>query len=132
MLKKSAFLTTFLLVIFLAGKTQDSTACAEYFGKYIFDAGSPVSEVEIVWMDAGLNVTSAMGNATMTKAGLDSFNMSYEDGLIVFSRDSVTQKITGLTIYVTGMALNAKKAEENKAVGFMSTPAKKEESASMN
>ena len=127
-MKKLAFLAIFLLSASFVSFAKDSASYTEYYGKYIFADGSPVSEVEVVWMDNMLNITSAMGNAAMEETAVDSFKMDYMDGMVVFSRDSATKKITGLTIHVQGMALEAKKVdpEAEKANGYR-VPARKED-----
>ena len=107
----------FLLVIFLTVAlstyciAQDSTAFADYYGKYKMPDGMDISEVTIMWQDSTLNIGSDMGNAKMDKLGEDSFHMDYQDGAIKFLRDSSTRKVNGMIIYVSGMEINATREE---------------------
>lgn len=125
-MKKLTALALCCMLFSSATFANDSASYAEYYGKYVFAEGSPVAEVEVVWQDSMLNLTSAMGNATLEQTAVDSFRMDYMDGVVIFSRDLTTNKITGLTILVQGMALEAKKEDPDaeKAVGLKIPPRK--------
>ena len=94
----------------------DSTKYAEYFGKYKFDAGSPIDEGEIKMSDTSLIISTSMGDATLDMLGADSFHMSYMDGIITFKRGD-DKKIKGLHISVSGTELDASK--ESGATTFI-------------
>jgi len=96
---------------------QDSSAYADYYGKYKMPDGMQVSEVTIMWQDSSLNIGSDMGNAKMDKLGEDSFHMDYQDGSIKFIRDSSTHKVNGLIIYIQGTEIDATKQEDTKPNG---------------
>ena len=119
-MKKVFTLAACLFFLSFAASAHDSAYYSGYYGKYIFAEGSPVAEVEVIWLDNMLNITSAMGNATIEQTSVDSFKMDYMDGLVIFSRDSATGKISGLSIFVQGMEMVAKKEEASaeKAVGL--------------
>ena len=91
-------------------KTQapDSTKYKEYFGKYKFEAGSPVDEAEVLWKDTSLILSTAMGDATLTWKGVDSFLMSYMDGILTFKRAG-GDKVKSLHISVSGTDLDGAK-----------------------
>lgn len=113
-MKKTYLLLASLLLIFSAAmaKTKttaaDSTKYADYYGKYKFDAGSPIDEAEIKLVDTTLTLSTGMGDATMTMLGVDSFQMSYQDGIITFKRGD-DKKIKSLHISVSGTELDATK-----------------------
>ncbi|HWB26026.1 MAG TPA: hypothetical protein VG738_11130 [Chitinophagaceae bacterium] len=96
----------------------DSTQFAEYYGKYKFDAGSPVDEAEILWKDTTLVISTAMGDATLDMLGPDSFHMSYEDGIITFKRND-DKKIKSLHISVSGTELDAAREEAAAATTLL-------------
>ena len=113
-MKKLYFLLTSLLVISSAAfaKTKapiaDSAKYADYYGKYKFDAGSPVDEAELKWSDTTLLLSTSMGDATMDMLGPDSFHMSYMDGIITFKRDG-NKKVVSMHLSVSGTELDAVK-----------------------
>ncbi len=96
---------------------KDSASFTDYYGKYKFEAGSPVEEVGIEWKDSVLVITSAMGDATMTQLGVDSFSMSYEDGVILFKRGD-DKKVKGLVITVSGTVLNGDREADTKGTSL--------------
>ncbi len=130
---RKLLLATGLLFISISGlRAQDSTAFTEFYGKYQFKEGSPVTEASIEWVDNQLYMITSMGNASTTENAVDSFCISYADGIVVFSRDSATKKINGLSIFVTGMVLEATKSDPEKTTGLIKMPAKREEPIAMN
>jgi hypothetical protein len=92
---------------FAGTQTTDSTY-KDYVGKYIFPDGSGVDEVEITISDTTLTITSTQGTATMSKLGVDSFSMTYQNGTIAFKRDT-DNKVNKIIIYVMGMELTGDK-----------------------
>lgn len=126
---RQIFLTLLVLMTStILTKAQDSTAFADYYGKYKFEPGSPVAEVNIVWQDSSLDITSDMGSAAMQKLGVDSFKMDYMDGTVIFTRDSATQKVKGIKIDVQGTTLDGTKEDETaNGTSLISRPIKKEE-----
>ncbi|HVX50721.1 MAG TPA: hypothetical protein VHB48_11225 [Chitinophagaceae bacterium] len=96
----------------------DSTQYADYYGKYKFDAGSPVDEAEILWKDSMLIISTSMGDATLDMLGVDSFHMSYEDGIITFKRTD-DKKVKSLHISVSGTELDAAREEAAAATTFI-------------
>ncbi len=117
-MKKMIFLIATVVVFSLTVSAQDSSSFNEYYGKYKFAEGSPVTEVEIVWQDNTISVTSDMGTSAMKNTGIDTFDMDYMGGSIIFSRDSATQQVKGLTIVVSGMELVAtREIETTPATG---------------
>ncbi len=132
-MKKMIFLLATVLVFTLIVSAQDSTSFKEYYGKYKFAEGSPVAEVEIVWQDNTISIASDMGTSSIKKSGVDSFDMDYMGGSIIFSRDSANQQVKGLTIFVSGMELVATR-ETAAATGTsrIKVLMKKEELFSLN
>src|SRR4051794_31558153 len=110
-MKKILLLISFTVTLSIYSIAQDSTIYKEYYGKYKMPEGMDISEVTIVWEDSSLNIDSDRGNAKMDKLGEDSFHMDYEDGTIKFVRDSSTQKVKGLIIYVEGTTIDATKED---------------------
>jgi len=113
-MKKLSFLVVCMLVMApaLFAKTRtgaaDSTKYADLYGKYKFDPGGQVDEADIIWRDTGLVISTAMGDATLDMLGVDSFHMSYMDGIITFKRGA-DKKVKGLHISVSGAELDAAK-----------------------
>ncbi len=114
-MRKVLFLVAAMFVVSVsafAGNNKkaaaDSAKYAEYFGKYKFEAGSPIDEAEIVWKDTTLTLSTAMGDATLTWQGVDSFLMSYMDGILTFKRDG-DKKVKSLHISVSGADLDGTK-----------------------
>ncbi len=127
-MKRSYLLLFALMIISFAALSQDSTSYTDYYGTYKLPEGNQVSEVGIIWRDSILNITSDMGDATMEKLGIDSFSMSYQDGIIKFNRDSFTNKVISLTIYISGVVIEGTREEPaDKSSGFMNKYLKKEE-----
>jgi hypothetical protein len=114
-MKKLIFSLLAIVGFATASMAQDSTTYKEFYGIYKFNDGSPVAQVEVLWQDNILNLTSDMGTATMELIGKDSFSMSYAGGTIVFQRDSVNKKVISLTIYVSGMELVGTRVEPASA-----------------
>ena len=111
-MKKLLLLLSFTIILSIYSMAQDSTTYTDYYGKYKMPEGMDISEVTIQWEDSSLNIDSDMGNAKMDKLAEDSFHMDYEDGTIKFVRDSSTQKVNGLIIYVEGTTIDATKEED--------------------
>jgi hypothetical protein len=97
-----------------AKQAEDSTKYTEYYGKYKFEAGSPIDEAEVLWKDGMLTLSTAMGDATLTWKGVDSFLMSYMDGILTFKRDG-DKKVKALHISVSGTELDG--AKDGAAAG---------------
>lgn len=116
-MKKLFFVILFAVAVSTYCIAQDSSAYADYYGKYKMPDGMDVPEVTIMWQDSSLNIGSDMGNAKMDKLGEDSFHMDYQDGTIKFVRDSSTHKVNGLIIYIQGMEINAAREEDAKPNG---------------
>jgi len=121
-MKKTYLLLASLFLVFSAAmaKTKlpvaDSTKYADYYGKYKFDAGSPIDEAEIKLVDTTLTLSTGMGDATMDMLGPDSFHMSYQDGIITFKRGD-DKKIKSMHISVSGTELDA--TREAAAMTFL-------------
>lgn len=121
-MKKTYLLLASLFLVFSAAiaKTKlpvaDSTKYADYYGKYKFDAGSPVDEAEIKYVDTTLTLSTSMGDATLDMLGPDSFHMSYMDGIVTFKRGD-DKKVKSLHISVSGTELDA--AREAAATTFL-------------
>ena len=130
-MKKMILLLATVVIFTLTVSAQDSTSFKEYYGKYKFVEGSPVTEVEIVWQDNTITVISDMATSIMKKAGVDSFDIDYMGGSIIFSRDSATQQVKGLTIFVSGMELVAAR-EAVMGTSRIKVLVKKEELFSLN
>ncbi len=81
---------------------------AEYYGKYKFEAGAPIDEATILWKDGSVQISTAMGDATMAQLGVDSFSMSYADGTVLFKRGE-DKKVNKIQILVSGTTLEGKK-----------------------
>lgn len=113
-MKKLYFLFVSVLVISSAamaktkGTIADSTKYADYFGKYKFEAGSPIDEAEIKMSDTTLTLSTAMGDATLDMLAADSFHMSYMDGILTFKRNA-DKKVISLHISVSGTDLDGTK-----------------------
>jgi len=111
-MKKLFLLFALFFLLSFISIAQDSSAYADYYGKYKMPEGMDVPEVTIMWQDSSLNIGSDMGIAKMDKLGEDSFHMDYQDGAIKFVRDSSTHKVDGLIIYIQGMEINATREED--------------------
>jgi hypothetical protein len=113
---------TFFILLF--------TACAlylhaadplkEYTGKYKLPVGSVVTEVNVVFDNGVLSLTSAMGTTAITKATADTFSIPNYNGTAVFTRND-QKKINGIKIDVLGISLEGIK-EEKETIGSSVLP----------
>ena len=92
----------------------------QYTGKYKFPPGSVVSEVNVIFDNGVLSLTSTMGNATIEKTCADTFSIAFYNGKAVFTRND-QKKINGLRIDVLGISLEGVK-EDKETIGSSMTP----------
>ena len=109
--------TLFIASITHAQGAKDSTTYKDYYGKYKFEAGSPIDDATVLWngTEATLVLSTSMGDATLTLLGKDSFSMSYENGTLLFKRGD-GNKVNQLVIMVSGTVLEGKKDEPGAAL----------------
>jgi len=110
-MKKIFFVLAGMLFISIVTQAQtksDSASFTDYYGKFKFEAGSPIDEANIIWNGSSVVISTSMGDATMALLGTDSFSMSYENGTILFKRGS-DKKVNQIVILVSGTTLEGKK-----------------------
>jgi ABC-type Na+ efflux pump permease subunit len=102
-MKKLVLMFVVMLGIMTAVNAQTSPL-KDYLGKYVFAAGSPVSEAVVEAEDSTLKVSSPMGSFTLEKKGVDTFYLAAYDGLVIFKRDA-NKSVESVTFVVQGMEL---------------------------
>ena len=100
----------FLLLSFIAAvvSANASDTLSNYVEKYIFPDGSPVPEVEVVLSGEALSMTSVAGNSTLTKLGIDTFQIVEFSGTAVFKR-SDDGKVNTVHIEAMGYVMDGQK-----------------------
>ena len=100
----------FLLLSFIAAvvSANASDTLSNYIGKYIFPDGSPVPEVEVVLSGEALSMTSVAGNSTLTKLGIDTFQIVEFSGTAVF-KHSDDGKVNAVHIEAMGYVMDGQK-----------------------
>lgn len=92
----------------------------EYTGKYRFSAGSVITEVNVVFDNGVLSLTSSMGATAIQKATADTFSIPNYNGTAIFTRNE-QKKINGIKIDVMGISLEGVK-EEKETIGSTVMP----------
>ncbi len=114
-MKKMMMMVVVMLGIMTAANAQTSPF-KEYVGKYVFAAGSPVTEVTMTAEDSSLVVNSAMGSTALEKKGVDTFYLAAYDALVIFKRAS-DKTVESVSIAVQGMELVGKKEAATSIAG---------------
>ena len=88
-------------------------ALGEYAGTYTFADGSPIGSYSVTIKEGHLHGDAGMGNYKLVKQPkADQFQSTSSYGsLITFTRDLLTNTVTGLTIAAQGQELSATKAK---------------------
>jgi hypothetical protein len=104
-------------ISFFAKFTHAQDSLQQFTGRYVFEAGSPVQEVEVVLTDTLLSMNSAAGNASLLKLGVDSFQVVEFSGTAVFKRDK-DNKVISVHIEAMGYTLVGQKQNAGTAISF--------------
>lgn len=108
--------TFFILVFTICGLyLHAADPFKEYTGKYKFPSGSVVTEINVVFDNGVLSLTSTMGATAIEKATSDTFAIPNYNGTAVFTRNE-HKKINGIKIEVMGVSLEGVK-EEKETIG---------------
>ena len=107
-MKKIVLMASIMMGVLFSVHAQ-STTLNDYFGKYTFPEGSPVTEVSITAEDTVLTINSAMGSTALDRKGIDSFYLAAYDAPVVFKRDA-SNAVVSISITVQGMELVGTKA----------------------
>ncbi len=107
-MKKIVLMASIMMGVLFSVHAQ-STTFKDYFGKYTFAEGSPVTEVSITAEDSVLTINSAMGSTSLDRKGVDTFYLAAYDAPVVFKRDA-NNVVVSISITVQGMELVGKKA----------------------
>ena len=85
----------------------------DYAGTYAFESGSPLGTYTVTVKDGSLYGDAGMGNYKLVKQpAADQFQSTSSYGsIITFSRDKMTNAITGLTLAAQGQELSATKSK---------------------
>ncbi len=83
-----------LSVVFFAipGKyafSQQDTSLLQFTGTYDFPSGGETDNARVTLENEMLFISSAIGNATLAKSGVDSFSVLGYGGIIIFLRDEL-------------------------------------------
>lgn len=106
------FITTICLLIFCfsASSFAQTDTLQQYAGKYKFPEGSVVAEVEVIYKDGALSMTSPAGSSELRFEKDDQFTIVSFDGTAVFTRNAQS-KITGVHIEAMGYVMDGTKEE---------------------
>ncbi len=113
---------TFFILVFVVSSVYLYAAdpLKEYTGKYKLAAGSAVTEVNVVFGNGVLSLTSSMGSTAIEKTTSDTFSIPNYNGTAVFTRNE-QKKINGIKIDVMGISLEGVK-EEKETIGSSVIP----------
>jgi len=106
-MKKIVLMASIMMGVLFSVQAQ-TNSLKDYFGKYTFAEGSPVTEVSITAQDTVLTINSAMGSTALDKKGVDTFYLAAYDAPVVFKRDA-NNAVVSISITVQGMELVGKK-----------------------
>ncbi len=109
-MKKITILLALGIVSCLSLKAEESLQ--QYAAKYKFPQGSPISEVNIVFENGTLRLSSSIGNTTLEKTGEDQFYMPANSGTVVFVRNGA-KKITGIKFDVPNISADGNREEKD-------------------
>jgi hypothetical protein len=112
-MKKIVLMASIMMGVMFSVHAQ-SSVLKDYFGKYTFPEGSPVTEVSITAEDTVLTINSAMGSTALDKKGIDTFYLAAYDAPVVFKRDA-NNVVVSVSILVQGMELVGKKVSATTA-----------------
>ena len=112
-MKKILLMASIMMGVLFSVQAQN-TSLKDYFGKYTFPEGSPVTEISITAEDSLLTINSAMGSTALDKKGVDTFYLAAYDAPVVFKRDA-NNAVVSIIITVQGMELVGKKEEATVA-----------------
>jgi hypothetical protein len=119
------FITTICLLIFCFSVSSfaQTDTLQQYTGKYKFPEGSVVAEVEVVYTDGALSMTSSAGSSALRFEKDDQFTIVSFDGTAVFTRNA-QRKITGVHIEAMGYIMDGTKEEvkEGNALVYSLSP----------
>lgn len=118
-MKKYTLLLTVFIVSCLSLKAEESFQ--EYVARYRFPQGSAINEVNVVFENGILTLSSALGSASIEKTSDDHFNIPNYKGTAVFVRNAA-KKITGIKIEVLNISLEGNREEKESPVIIMPTP----------
>jgi hypothetical protein len=105
-------ITTICLLIFCFSVSSfaQTDTLQQYAGKYKFPEGSVIAEVEVVYTDGALSMTSPAGSSALRFEKDDQFTIVSFDGTAVFTRNA-QRKITGVHIEAMGYIMDGTKEE---------------------
>ena len=103
---KKLILLLFAFATFNFINAQDTLE--HYTGKYLFPEGSPVPEVEVVLSGDALSMISSAGTSSLTKLGIDSFQIVEFSGTAFFKRGD-DKKVNAVHIEAMGYVLDGQK-----------------------
>lgn len=105
---KKLVLSIVIVLGFMTVVNAQTSPFKDYLGKYVFAAGSPVTEVTMTAEESSLVINSAMGSVPLEKKGVDTFYLAAYDALVIFKR-ATDKSIESVSIAVQGMELVGKK-----------------------
>jgi hypothetical protein len=106
---KKIFLLLIVLISFFSVNAQTDTL-QQYTGTYVFGDGSPVQAVDVTLTDGALSMSSSAGNSSLTRLGVDSFQIVEFSGTAVFRR-SEDKKINAVHIEAMGYVMDGQKQQ---------------------
>lgn len=106
---KKFFLFLMGLIIFVTVNAQ-TDSLQQYAGTYVFGDGSPVTSVDVIMNDGALNMTSSAGNSSLTRLGIDSFQIVDFSGTAVFRRGE-DKRVNAVHIEAMGYVMDGQKQQ---------------------
>jgi hypothetical protein len=100
----------FFTFCFSVAAFSQTDTLQQYTGKYKFPEGSVVTEVEVIYKDGALSMTSAAGSSALRFEKDDLFTIVSFDGTAVFTRNAQRQ-ISGVHVEAMGYVMDGTKDE---------------------
>ncbi|MGF2412053.1 hypothetical protein [Ferruginibacter sp.] len=109
-MKKVILIISVFTIFCLSLKAEETLQ--EYAARYKFPQGSAINEVNVVFENGALTLSSSLGTAAIEKTSDDHFNIPNYKGTAVFVRNAA-KKITGIKIEIKGVSFSGNREEKD-------------------
>ena len=118
-MKKTSLFIAVFIVSCLSLKAEESLQ--EYAARYKFPQGSALTEINVVFENGALSLSSTLGTSAIEKTTDDHFSIPEYKGTAVFVRNGA-KKITGIKIEIKGISLAGTREEKETTITAMPVP----------